>query len=170
MPDTVSGPIPAPTGAPPGDRDRRTGRFLRGNRAAVRTGLRAGLGNIGAALDDEVQNFLEDSLADDGGREQIPRRRFSQHQYRAALHRQIVHLNAALETHGLFDRRGKLRVAWLSKLEGLMREARAFDQSLGLTRREKPVPNLDAYLTERYSGSKNDGPPSSAGPGEEEQQ
>ncbi len=63
-----------------------------------------------------------------------------------------VRLNAALETHGLFDRRGKLRVAWLSKLESLMREARAFDQSLGLRRRPRHV-SLDEYLKTTYAES-----------------
>ena len=53
----------------------------------------------------------------------------------------------------MFDGRGRLRVVWLSKLESLMREARAFDQSLGLARRAKRVPSLDHYLTERYSGA-----------------
>ena len=148
MPDTGAGLFQGPTGTPPGDRDPRTGRFIRGNEAAVRTGLRA-RPTIGAGLDDEVRKFLEDSLADDGGREQIPRRRFSQHQYRAVLHRQIGRLTAAVETHGLFDRRGKLRVAWLSKLESLMREARAFDQSLGLAHRPQPV-SLDAYVRATY--------------------
>ena len=141
------------TAPPPDDRDPRTGRFRQGNGAAVRTGLRAGRTRGGdvvvARLDDEVQSFLEGSLADDGGREMIPTRRLSQHQYRAALHCQILQVNAALETHGLFDRRHKLRLGWLSKLESLMREARAFDQSLGLARRPKPV-SLDAYVRATY--------------------
>ena len=46
------------------------------------------------------------------------------------LHRHILLLNAALDVRGLFDTRGRLRVSWLSKLESLMREARAFDTSL----------------------------------------
>ncbi len=144
-----------PTGPPPDDRDPRTGRFRPGNGAAIRTGLRAerphGRDN-GVGLDDDVQSFLDRSLADDGGRDTIPTRRLSQHQYRAALHRQILHVHAALDTHGLFDKRGKLRVVWLSKLESLMREARAFDQSLGLARRPKQV-SLDAYVRATYPGA-----------------
>ncbi len=153
------------------ERDTITGRFLRGNGAAVTTTLRAARAQLPAVfetLEGEVRNFLEASIADDGGRSAIPTRRLSQHQYRAALHRQILQVNAALGTHGLFDRRGKLRLAWLSKLESLMREARAFDQSLGLARRPKSVPNLDAYLAERYSGSDTDGPLS--GPSDQRQQ
>ena len=75
------------------------------------------------AVDDDVHHFLEQSLIDDGGRDDMPTRRRSQHQYRAALHRQLLQLNVALETRGLFDKRGRLRVAWLSKLESLMRES-----------------------------------------------
>jgi hypothetical protein len=111
---------------------------------AVRSGLRADkaqLPEVFQALEAEVEAFLDESVTDDGGRDEIPTRRLSQHQYRAVLHRQILRLNAALEAHGLFDRRNKLRVLWLSKLEGLIREARALDQSLGLTRRQKRVAN-----------------------------
>ena len=136
------------------DRDEK-GLFRAGNGAALKTGLRADraqLPEVFRALETEVTAFLEGSLADDGGLEEIPTRRLSQHQYRAALHRQILHLNATLETHGLFDRRHKLRVLWLSKLESLIRETRALDQSLGLARRSKPVADLDTYLTDRYAG------------------
>ena len=153
------------------ERDPTMGRFLPGNGAAVTTGqraVRAQLPAVFEALEADVRDFLEASITDDGGRKAIPTRRLSQHQYRAGLHRQILRLNAALSVHGLFDRRGKLRIAWLSKLESLMREARAFDQSLGLARRPKPVPNLDAYLAERYSGSATDGPRS--GPSDQRQQ
>ena len=137
------------------DRDA-TGRFVKANGVAVTTGLRTGRAHrreVFEVLDDEVRDFLDSSLADDGGRAEIPTRRRSQHEYRAALHRQILLLNAAFEQQGLFDGRGRLRVVWLSKLESLMREARAFDQSLGLARRAKRVPSLDHYLTERYSGA-----------------
>ena len=108
-----------------------------------------------AGLDNAVRDFLSGSIADDGGRAQMPTRRLSQHQYRAGLHRQILRLNAALELHGLFDKRGRLRVLWLSKLESLMREARTFDASLGLARRPKPV-SLDEYVARTY---RSDGQP-----------
>ena len=142
------------TDAPnPPERDDK-GRFLPGNTTSVKTGLHTTkpVPEVFRQQEIEVRDFLEQSLADDGGRNEIPTRRLSQHQYRAALHRQILRLNAALETHGLFDRRGKLRVAWLSKLESLMREARAFDQSLGLRRRPRHV-SLDEYLKSTYADS-----------------
>ena len=79
----------------------------------------------------------------------MPTRRLSQHQYRAVVHGHILRLSAALDTHGLFDRHGKLRLTWLSKLESLIREARALDQSLGLGRRAKTV-TLDDYVRHTY--------------------
>ena len=81
-----------PTVAPnvtDGDRDDQ-GRFQLGNGAAVTTGLRtqrAQLPDVFRALEEEVQAFLNGSLADDGGVEAIPTRRLSQHHYRAVLHR-----------------------------------------------------------------------------------
>ena len=102
-------------------------------------------------LEEDVEALLDGSLADDGGVGEIPTRRLSQHQYRATLHRQILRLNAALDAHGMFDRRGKLRVLWLGKLESLIREARLLDQSLGLGRRPKNV-SLDEYLNASYQG------------------
>lgn len=130
------------------ERDSRTGRFVKGNGAAVKTALRAGrahLPEVFSVLESQVREFLEASVADDGGRADMPARRLSQHQYRAVLHRQILRLNAALEVHGLFDRRGRLRLAWLGKLESLMREARAIDSLLGLARRAS-VPTLEEFL------------------------
>ena len=97
-------------------------------------------------LEDRARDFLDGSLADDGGRADMPTRRLAQHECRAVLQLQILRLNAALETHGLFDRRGRLRVVWLARLESLMREARAFDQSLGLERRPKDIQDLALAL------------------------
>ena len=150
-----------PTREPPQDRDPRTGRFVRGNEAAVTTGLRATQATTEArhfALDAEVAAFLDGSLADDGGRDQIPTRRLSQHQYRALVHRHVLQVSAALDTHGVFDRHGKLRLPWLSKLESLIREARALDQSLGLARRSKAL-SLDAYVRQNYVSPATGEPP-----------
>ena len=100
------------TREPRRDRDPRTGRFG----AAVTTGLRATQTTTEArhlALD----AFLDGGRADDGGRDQIPTPRLSQHQYRALVHRHVRQVSAALDTHGVFDRHGKLRLPWLSKLE-----------------------------------------------------
>jgi hypothetical protein len=78
------------------------------------------------------------ALVDEGEREEdIPARRRSQVQYRAVLHRQILMLDAALRVHGVFDRRNKLRVAWLQRLEGLIGRAESVDRFLGLARRQR---------------------------------
>ncbi len=84
-PPAVRAPRRQATGQRLGDRDPSTGRFLPGNGAAAQTGLRVARTrrNIGAGLDEEVESFLEASITDDGGREAIPTRRLSQHQYRA---------------------------------------------------------------------------------------
>ncbi len=150
----------------PSERDAR-GCFLTGNAVGVMTALRAGraqLPEVFQVLDDRAGAFLEASLTDDGGREAIPARRLSQHEYRAALHLQILRLNAALELHGLFDRRGRLRVVWLTRLESLMREARAFDQSLGLTRRPKQV-SLEQYVERTYRAANPNARPEGHDPG-----
>jgi hypothetical protein len=123
------------------------------------TALRAGralLPEVFQGLESQVREFFDGSLADDGGRADMPTRRVSQHQYRAVVHRQVLRLNTALEVHGLFDRRGRLRLAWLSKLESLMREARAIDGLLGLERRRR-VPTLEEYLKSTSDAEATDG-------------
>lgn len=92
-----------------------------------------------SALRDEVNAFLTASVADDGGESEVPTRRRSLHEYRARIHRRIVQLDAAIELRGQFDKKGKLRVAWVTKLESLISTARAIDNLLGLERRAKDV-------------------------------
>ena len=53
-----------------------------------------------------------------------------------------MQLDAAIEVRGLFDRRGKLRVAWLQQLQSLINTAKGIDSLLSLDRREKAVPRL----------------------------
>lgn len=76
--------------------------------------------------------FLELSVAEDGGPDAMPVRRASQHQYRAVLHEAIVRVADAIDAHGVCDGRGRLRRAWISSLENLIREARGIDELLGL--------------------------------------
>jgi hypothetical protein len=76
--------------------------------------------------------FLEASVAEDGGAASMGTRRGSQHQYRAVLHEAIVRVAGALDSQGVCDTNGRLRRSWISELNGLIREARAIDELLGL--------------------------------------
>jgi hypothetical protein len=101
-----------------------------------------------ARLQAEVEAFLANSLTDDGGESEVPTRRRTLHEYRARVHRRIRQLDAALEVRGLFDRRGKLRVAWLQRLEALINTAKGIDSLLGLERRQRHVPASPAEFLE----------------------
>jgi hypothetical protein len=89
-------------------------------------------------------DLFEQSLKDAGGREELIAREVTQHEYRAALDVNIRKVARALEQHGLFDRRGRLRVGWLSKLESLVAAALCIDRVLGLKRVPKDVDPFDA--------------------------
>ena len=58
----------------------------------------------------------------------------------------MLQLDAAIELRGLFDKRGKLRVAWLGQLQALINAAKAIDSLLGVERRQKPVADLAPVL------------------------
>lgn len=120
------------------------GRFLPGHTESASTFLRTT--RIPAPYVEMSEALLEQSLADDGGREEIPARRLSQHEYRALVHRKVWQLSDALEARGLFDKRGKLRVAWLQRFESLVTLATKIDSTLGLERRTKPVANPADWL------------------------
>jgi hypothetical protein len=79
--------------------------------------------------------FLEASVAEDGGPARIGTRRGSQHQYRAVLHEAIVRVAGALDREGVCDKNGRLRRSWLTELQGLIREARSIDEMLGLPKK-----------------------------------
>ena len=92
-PDDVDGIAPSDTDTPLEPHRDADGRFASRNGVAVKTALRAHRADLPAAfhaVDDDVHHFLEQSLIDDGGRDDMPTRRRSQHQYRAALHRQLL--------------------------------------------------------------------------------
>lgn len=160
---------PSPPAAPnPPDRDGK-GRFAAGNMVGAHTQFAAG--NWAAlkhslnserwppdlaVLRDEVEQFLGQMLADEGDPSAVPARRHALLNYRARLHRRILQLDAALEQRGLVDKRGKLRVAWLQQLGGLIEKARALDTTLGLGRSQKLVPSLSEYLASRQSANRHD--------------
>lgn len=124
--DAISGP-----NAP---RDRR-GRLLPGAKLARTHGLYTAADF--ERMRGEIETFRQASVADDGGETEVGTRRLSLHGYRARVHRRIEQIDEAIEVRGLFDKRGKLRHAWLSKLESLIATARSLDQLLGLERRSK---------------------------------
>ena len=97
-------------------------------------------------LRDEVDEFLSQTLVDEGDPDDVPARRKALLNYRARVHRRIVQLDGMLEIRGLVDKRGKLRSAWLQRLEALIATARGLDSLLGLARRQKRVPSLSEYL------------------------
>jgi hypothetical protein len=119
------------------DRDPSTGRLLPGNAIARRHGLYAS--RVAEELEAERLAFVEQSINDDGGSSEIAARRRSLHDYRGRLHVHIAQLSGAIEQFGLFDGRGRLRTAWLQRLEGLISLARSVDATLGLERRQKRV-------------------------------
>ena len=135
---TESAPVPSGT-----DRDGG-GRFQPGNQVARRHGLYAE--SLAEALAENRRTFEQQSVVDDGGESEVATRRRSLHGYRARLHVHIEQLSGAIERFGLFDRRGRLRTAWLQRLEGLIARAQAIDTTLGLDRRQRKVPTLDEVL------------------------
>ena len=137
--EAVTRPIPPDT-----DRDPSTGRFMPGNHVARTHGLYAQ--SVAEALAVERQAFESRSVTDDGGESEVSTRRRSLHTYRARLHMHIEQLSGALEQFGLFDRRGRLRAAWLQRLEGLVARAQSIDATLGLERRQRRVPTLNEIL------------------------
>ena len=108
-----------------------------------------------SVLRDEVAEFTQAALVDEGDVNDVPARRLALLGYRARLHRRILQLDAALELRGLIDRKGKLRVGWLQQLTGLIERARSIDTTLGLQRRAKPVETLQEYLARRSRAREN---------------
>jgi hypothetical protein len=98
-----------------------------------------GLRKADQSLTDEGVALFEQSVTDAGGRDELTVRAVAQHRNRATVQSQIQKLSAALDTHGLFDRRGKLRVSWITKLVSLCNVALAIDRTLGLDRKARVV-------------------------------
>lgn len=132
---------------PPG-RDT-AGRFMAGNQVAVVHGLRGSqLPAALAHLHDEVAAFEADCLADEGDVADIPARRRALLHDRARIERRIRQIDDTLELRGLIDRRGRLRTAWLQRLEGLVATAIRLDTLLGLQRGQRRVLTLNERMAE----------------------
>lgn len=116
-------------------------RTLRGNGLARRTSLYAANSTPEMAEFEAAGCALaEQSITDAGGRTELVARVLADHQYRGLLHVRILKLAHALEAHGEFDRRGRLRKGWIELLDRLINTAVSMDKILGLSRRAKPTP------------------------------
>lgn len=153
QPDMPTDPRPKPA------RDAK-GRWAKGNRTALVHGLRATTDDTNelpaefARLKEDVDRFTSGCVSDEGGDiTAIPTRRLAQLEYRARLHRRILQIDAALELHGITDRRGKLRAGWLSQLNGLITTASNIDRLLTLDRIERDITTVTAA---EYANNKED--------------
>jgi hypothetical protein len=93
-------------------------------------------------LRDEVASFMAGCLVDEGDAADVSTRRLSLLSHRARIERRIIQLDARLEQVGLTDKRGKLRIQWITTLVSLWNTAKSLDQTLGLERKQKRVPAL----------------------------
>ena len=153
MPDTAAASSastgdskPDSQSVPSGSGRDESGRFTQGNTISTLHGLyKTGMAEV---LLEQRQAFFEQSIQDDGGASEVPTRRKSLHVYRSRLHIHISQLSDAIEKFGLFDRRGRLRGAWLSRLESLVGRAVSIDATLGLQRRSRTLPSARELIAE----------------------
>lgn len=118
-------------------------RTLPGNALNRLTGLYAGLGHADEALLEAAgPRLVDQSIADAGGQSELSARELTAHQYRGVLHVRILKLQRALELHGEFDKRGRLRRAWIELMDRLITSAVSLDMKLGYARRPRPVDGL----------------------------
>jgi hypothetical protein len=99
-------------------------------------------------FEDAGRALAEQSILDAGGRNELIARELADHEYRGVLHVRILKLAHALNVHGEFDKRGRLRERWIDRLERLISSAVAIDKTLGLKRRSRDV-TLSDYLKSR---------------------
>lgn len=141
------------TPAPPERRDHgRDGRFTVGNKAKTKTALRAlALPPEMAHLAGMERDDLAQAIADDGGADNIARRRAQSHENRQCIQRKIRQLTIALDRFGIFDGKGHLRSLWIDKLIALVNTATRIDIALGFERRARSVDpdDVGAYISQR---------------------
>jgi hypothetical protein len=127
-------------------------RFKPGNRAAVQhlvysEKLPPGLEDLPAQL----EAFMSAQLADEGDDpDRLSTRRRSLLSHRVfVVERNIRKLEHGLETKGLVDSKGKLRVAWLQMLATYIDKAMRLDSMLGLSRRPRRLESPMEWLERR---------------------
>jgi hypothetical protein len=121
------------------------GRFQPGNLLAVTHALDAmELPEPLQHLRAEIAAYEAAELVDEGDPNDVPVRRRSLLHSRARVERRIRQLDDSLELLGLTDKNGRLRVAWLEQLQGLIATAIRLDSLLGLKRQPRLVSPIDA--------------------------
>lgn len=135
------------------DRDN-TGRFTSQNKSAETHGLHAFQTRGEAPLDvlDQVERFRRALIADQGGPDELSTVRNGYVQHLSGAHGCLLLLATDLQTRGLFTQRGRVRSTFLVYLQTLDRWDR-LAQRLGMSRRQRPVPDLESFLAERKAGT-----------------
>lgn len=141
----LDGALASPYGP---ERDAATGRFAPNHTVSVKHALFSARDLAG--LDDRIRTLTDESIADMGGPENVSTRARLLIENRLRLQRRIEQVDAALEVKGVMDGKGKLRAAWLQRLEGLIATAKAIDAQLGLQRQPKRMGTLDEHLKKNY--------------------
>lgn len=130
------------------ERDVATGRFAPNHTASVKHGLFSARDLAG--LDERIATLTAAAVADMGGEEAVPVRVRLMLETRFRLQRRLEQVDAAIEVKGITDGKGKLRAAWLQRLEGLAASIRALDAQLGLKRQAKRIGTLESHIREKY--------------------
>lgn len=131
-------------------RDATTGRFAPNHTASAKHGLFSARDLAG--LDERISTLTAQAIADMGGEENVSVRARLAIETRFRLQRRLEQIDAAIEVKGIMDSRGKLRSAWLQRLEGLSGAIRAIDAQLGLRRQAKRVGTLEQHIQKNYRG------------------
>lgn len=111
--------------------------FGPGNGRAVKHGLYL------RSAAEEIAAVLESYVVDEGGLSEVPARRLDLLRVTAKTQRHFDRLSDTLDTLGMFDKRGRLRVSWLQRIEGLANTLVRLNSTLGLTRQAKSVTLAD---------------------------
>jgi hypothetical protein len=136
-------PVPIPSRR---DRDPVTGRLLPGNQVARKVGdYTTDLSYLAPflELEQEVRAALERERPTPSTVERMLIADL------AMLRRYIAMVDGFIVGRGLVDRRGRLRLATVQRLEALVDRCRQLGTLLGLRVPERPVPSLDQYLASR---------------------
>lgn len=152
-PDVEIGDTPAAAGlaSPYGpERDATTGRFAANHTASVKHGLFSERDLAG--LNERIQAQTSQAIADMGGERNVSVRARLLIETRFRLQRRLEQVDAAIEVKGITDGKGKLRAAWLQRLEGLAAAIRAIDAQLGLKRQARRVGTLEEHIRTNYRG------------------